>query len=186
MKRRLPVAPFVALAVAFVIGALVVVFARSDSAADRDARSRLVGQPAPILAGDTIDGGTFDLAGRRGRWVVVNFMASWCTPCRQEQTELVAFSNRHAQAADAEVVAVLVNDTPDAVAEFFAKYGQAGPAVLDPDGQAYVDFGVVKVPETYLVDPDGIVVAKVNGAVSADGLDGALAGLAQARAGGGG
>jgi cytochrome c biogenesis protein CcmG/thiol:disulfide interchange protein DsbE len=174
------------LAVAFVVGALVVVFARSESAADRQARSRLVGQPAPILAGDTIDGDTFDLAGRRGRWVVVNFMASWCTPCRQEQPELVAFANRHAQAADAEVVAVIVNDTPEAVMEFFDKYGRAGPAVLDPDGSVYVDFGVVKLPETYIVDPDGIVVAKVNGGVSADGLDGALATLAQARAGDGG
>jgi cytochrome c biogenesis protein CcmG, thiol:disulfide interchange protein DsbE len=184
VKRRLPVAPFVALAVALVVGALVVVFARSDSAADREARTRLVGQPAPILAGPTIDGGTFDLAGRRGRWVVVNFMASWCTPCRQEQPELVAFSNRHAATGDAEVVAVLVNDTPDAVTEFFGTYGQAGPAVLDPEGQAYVDFGVVKVPETYLVDPDGIVRAKVIRAVSADRLDAALTTLAQARAGG--
>lgn len=186
MKRRWPVAPFVALAVALVVGALVVVFARSDSAADREARSRLVGQPAPVLAGETIDGGTFDLGARRGRWVVVNFMASWCTPCRQEQPELVAFANRHAPAADAEVVAVLVNDTPEAVTAFFDKYGRAGPAVLDPDGSAYVAFGIVKVPETYLIDPDGIVVGKVNGSVSADGLDGALATLAQARAGGGG
>lgn len=186
MRERGSVAPIAALAVALVVGALVVVFARSDSGPDRQSKSRLVGQPAPLLAGDAIDGTMYDLAARRGRWVVVNFMASWCTPCRQEQPELAAFSNRHAETADAEVVAVVVNDTPDDVAAFFAEFGQAGPAVLDPDGEAYVAFGIVKVPETYLVDPDGIVVAKVNGGVTADGLDALVAAASRARSGGSG
>ncbi len=183
-RRRVPVAPFVALAVALVLGALVVVFARSRDAADVQATSPVVGQPAPLLAGDTVDGGHYELAGRRGRWVVVNFMASWCAPCRAEQPELVSFAVRHAAAGDAEVVAVVVQDQPDQVRAFFAKYGGEWPAVLDPAGKAYVGFGVVKVPETYLVDPDGIVVAKVNGSVSADGLDALVAAANAQRRGG--
>jgi len=172
--------------VALVVGALVVVFAGRDSATDKQAESPAVGRPAPLLSGETTDGGSYDLAARRGRWIVVNFMASWCAPCGQEQPELVAFAQRHLAPGDAEVVAVVVQDEPDAVANFFDRYGGDWPALLDPDGRAYVDFGVVKVPETYLVDPDGIVAAKVNGAVTADGLDAIVAAASVARAGGGG
>lgn len=182
--RRRPVAPLVAVAVAVVVGALVVVFARSDGAGDSSFESPVVGEPAPLLIGATTGGGTYDLGARRGRWVVVNFMASWCGPCRQEQPELELFSDRHAAAGDAEVVAVVVNDEPDDIDAFFAQYGGDWPAVLDPDGEGYVDFGVVKVPETFVVDPDGIVVAKVDGAVSAAGLDAVLVEAATARAGG--
>lgn len=178
-RRR--VAPFVALAVAIAVGALVVVFARSERAGERQAVSPLVGRPAPILDGTTTDGGSYELGARRGRWVVVNFMASWCGPCRQEQPELELFADRHGAAGDAEVVAVIVNDEPDAIEAFFDQYGGDWPAVLDPDGEAYVDFGVVKVPETYVVDPDGIIAAKVDGAVSADGLDAVLLEAATAR-----
>lgn len=182
--RRRPVAPIVAVVVALVVGALVVVFARSDGAGDDSFDSPVVGEPAPLLIGATTGGGTYDLGARRGRWVVVNFMASWCGPCRQEQPELELFSDRHAAAGDAEVVAVVVNDEPDDIDAFFAQYGGDWPAVLDPDGEGYVDFGVVKVPETFVVDPDGIVVAKVDGAVSAAGLDAVLVEAATARAGG--
>ena len=80
----------------------------------------------------------------------------------------------------------MVNDRPEDIAAFLERYGSAGPAVLDPDGAAYVDFGVVKVPETYVIDPDGIVAAKVNGSVTADGLDAIVGRLAEARAGGAG
>ena len=182
-RRRPPVAPLVALAVALVVGALVAVFARSQPASERQAHSPLVGGPAPLLQGQTTDGGSFDLASRRGRWVVVNFMASWCAPCREEQPELARFAARHAATGDAEVVAVVVDDDPGAVDRFFAEYGGDWPRVLDPEGSAYVDFGVIRVPETFVVDPDGIVRAKVVGGVSAERLDAMLVTAARQRAG---
>ena len=183
VRRRRPVAPLVALAVALVVAALVAVFARSQPANQRQAHSPLVGGPAPLLAGPTTDGGSFELASRRGRWVVVNFMASWCAPCREEQPELARFAARHATAGDAQVVAVVVDDDPGAVDRFFAEYGGTWPRVLDPEGRAYADFGVVRVPETFVVDPDGIVRAKLNGSVTADSLDAILLTASCQRAG---
>src|SRR6202011_4949167 len=76
--------------VTLVVGAaLVAVLATRPPQTATEVDTPLVGQVAPGIAGATLAGGSFDLAGQRGRWVVVNFFASWCPPCQQEQPELV-------------------------------------------------------------------------------------------------
>ncbi len=70
-RRR--VAPFIALAVAIVIGALFVVLAGSDTTRNDEIDSALVDKPAPLAQSTTLDGGTFDLSRRKGSWVVLNF-----------------------------------------------------------------------------------------------------------------
>ena len=67
--------------------------ARRQTATEVD--TPLVGQAGPGDHGPTLAGGSFDLATYRGRWVVVNFFASWCPPCQQEQPELVTFAYQH-------------------------------------------------------------------------------------------
>src|SRR3546814_7964023 len=69
----------------------------------------------------------------RGRWVAVNFFASWCTPCIQEHPELVAFDEAHREAGDAAVVSVTYDDRTDDAKEFFAKRGGDWPVVDDPE-----------------------------------------------------
>jgi cytochrome c biogenesis protein CcmG/thiol:disulfide interchange protein DsbE len=160
---------FMSIAVAAVLVPLVVVLATRDSATDRVAESPLVGSAAPPIVTTTLDGEPFDLDALRGRWVVVNFFATWCTPCRVEHPELVAFADAHEAAGDAAVVSVVFDDEPDDVAAFFEEAGGAWPVI---DGQGVIlDWAVAQVPESFIVAPSGLVAAKVTGGVSQAGLD---------------
>jgi cytochrome c biogenesis protein CcmG/thiol:disulfide interchange protein DsbE len=154
--------------------ALVAVLATSDPASERRTRSPLVGRTVPALAGETLDGGQFDIDAQHGRWVVVNFFATWCVPCIQEHPELKAFDEEHRVLGDAAVVSVVFSDDPDKAREFFAQNGGEWSVLDDQEGSAALDFGVPKVPETYLVDPAGLVVAKFTGGVTQEGLDSAI------------
>jgi cytochrome c biogenesis protein CcmG/thiol:disulfide interchange protein DsbE len=165
----------VSAVVAVLAVAFVVVLATSEPASERRASSPLVGKAVPALAGETMGGGTFDVDAHRGRWVVVNFFATWCAPCRLEHPELVAFDEAHRPLGDAAVVSVVYRDTEAAIGDFFADNGGEWPILLNEDGQAPVAFGVVKVPETFLVDPNGRVAAKFTGGVTQQGLDDAIA-----------
>jgi cytochrome c biogenesis protein CcmG/thiol:disulfide interchange protein DsbE len=147
------------------------VLATSRSAADRLASSPLLQHPAPPLAGSALDGRAVDLQALRGKFVLVNFLASWCVPCRQEHPELVKFSQRHQAAGDAAIVGVIFDDTAPNVRRFMADLGGDWPVLADPDGRVALDYGVRGPPESFLVDPDGVVVAKIVGPSSADGLE---------------
>lgn len=175
--ERRHTARYVAIALGVVLALLVAVFATRESYDARIESSPLVGQPAPALTGQSIVGEPvrFDIGGGSGEWTVVNFFASWCTPCKVEHPELVTFSQRHALAGDARVVSVVFDDERADVERFFAERGGDWPVLDDPDGRVALDWGVLKLPESYLVDPDGLVRGKIAGGVTADFLDGVLA-----------
>ena len=120
---------------------------------------------------ETLDGEPFALDGLRGRFVVVNFFATWCIPCIREHPELVEFQRRNAEADDTAIVSVVFDDRPETVRQFFSDNGGDWPVVTDPDGRIAVSYGVAGVPESYLVAPDGTVVTKIVGGVTADELD---------------
>lgn len=166
-----------ALVVGVVVAVFVAVLATRPNAADVEAPSPLLGQPAPEIAGPDLDGTTVRLSDLRGGWVVVNFFATWCIPCRVEHPELVRFADRH-DPEEARVLAVIYDDDLDEVRSFFTEKGGEWPVVDDPG--AKVDFGVRGVPESFLVSPDGVVLARLVGGVTADGLD-RLLGQAQGR-----
>lgn len=140
-----------------------------------NSRSQIAGKPAPSAdrAFDTLV--TTDkvaLADFRGRYVVLNFFASWCVPCEQEHPELVRFQQRHAGAGDATVVQVLYNDKPGPARQFFRERGDGGwPVLIDEQGQFALDYGVTGPPETFLIDPQGIVLVGVKGAINEERLE---------------
>src|SRR5229473_5124319 len=111
-RRR--IALWSALAVAAVVAVLIAVLATSKSAGQvqQQANSPLQGKLAPEVAGPQLDGSPVRLSSYRGKWVLVNFFASWCVPCQQEQGDLVRFENRHQASGDASVFAVRFDD-PD-------------------------------------------------------------------------
>jgi cytochrome c biogenesis protein CcmG, thiol:disulfide interchange protein DsbE len=166
--------------VAVVVVGLVAVLGTSEPAADRRTRSPLVGRPVPALAGPTIDGGRYDIDDQRGRWVAVNFFATWCVPCVQEHPELVAFDREHQVTGDASVVSVVFSDDPAKARAFFKARGGDWPVMVDDKGSAALDFGVPKVPETYLITPNGYVAAKLTGGVTQADLDATIARIEQA------
>jgi cytochrome c biogenesis protein CcmG, thiol:disulfide interchange protein DsbE len=155
---------------------LIAVLATRDPATDRRVDSPLVGQAAPRISGTTLEGQDFDSSTYDGRWLVVNFFATWCVPCVKEHPELVAFEEAHAEAGDANIISVVFEDDAASVERFFERNGGEWPVVF---GQSTViaDWGVSGVPESYVVDPSGVVAAKVVGGVTAAGLDALLAEL---------
>ncbi len=171
-RRR--IAPILAAGVLLVLAAFVFVLATSDDGGSTSS-SALIGRPAPPIEGETIDGAPYVLTTEPGEWVLVNFFATWCVPCIREHPDLVNFHDRHTAAGDARVVSVLYDDRLDEARDFFAENGGDWPVVEDPDGRIALQFGVAGVPESYLVGPDGTVLAKVTGGVTASGLDQLLA-----------
>lgn len=167
--------PVVATVVALAIVGLVVVLASSDPAAGPGTAATLVGQPAPGVSGTTMDGEAFDLADHRGQFVVVNFFATWCTECVVEHPELVRFSERHREAGDASVVSVAFQDDAAKIERFFDEQGGSWPVLPADTGRTVLDYGVTGVPESYVVAPDGTVIARFISGVRADELDAAIA-----------
>ncbi len=148
---------------------LIVLLATRDPAADRQVDSPLLGRPAPRIEGTTIEGREFDSAAYDGRWLVVNFFATWCIPCVEEHPELVAFQEAQAQAGQANVISVMFEDDAASIRRFFDRNGGDWPVVLAPS-TVIADWGVRGVPESFVIDPSGTVRYKLIGGVTAEGL----------------
>jgi cytochrome c biogenesis protein CcmG/thiol:disulfide interchange protein DsbE len=169
-------AALVAVVVVAVLMALLVgVLATRDTSVERVTTSPLIGRLAPAIDGATLDGDAFRLTDQRGRWVLVNFFATWCTPCLQEHPELVRFDEEHRQRGDARIVSVLYDDEPEQARQVFEERGGEWPVVTDERGSVGVAYGVARVPESFLVAPDGTVVQRLVGGVTAAQLDDLLA-----------
>jgi cytochrome c biogenesis protein CcmG, thiol:disulfide interchange protein DsbE len=164
---------WVAIGVGIVLIAFVVVLGLQTFGEETARTNPNIGRATPPVAGATLDGGTFDIDLHRGRWVVVNFFAEWCTPCRVEHPELIEFRERHADTEDVVVVSVAFNDEPESVARFFEDNGGDWPVIPSDTGRIALDFGVTGVPESYLIDPTGVIFAGFEG-VTADALDQAI------------
>ena len=96
--------------------------ATRDNAADSGERASIVGERAPAVNGDLVLGEPFDL-GASDRWVVVNFFATWCVPCKVEHPELRAFEDEHRELGDARVISIVYDEDPDVVRKYFEDNG---------------------------------------------------------------
>ena len=161
----------VSIAIAVVVTLLVVVLATRDSSNERTTQSPLIGKVAPPTEGDTIDGGHFSIADQRGRWVLLNFFASWCTPCLQEHPQLAAFDAAHRAEGDAVLVSATFDDSADDARAFFEEHGGSWPVIDDPENSLGVAYGVAQVPETFVIAPNGTVVQRFAGPVTRAALD---------------
>jgi peroxiredoxin len=111
-------------------------------------------------------GNTQRLADYRGKWVLVNFWATWCPPCEQETPDLVALHNAH-KGSDLVVVGVALDSTRPAVAEFAAKHKISYPLVIGSYTMAEAEVGpVTALPTSYLYDPTGKLVSFQEGMVT--------------------
>ncbi len=154
------------IVVGLVVVALIALLALGGPGAD-EASSRLVDKRVPPVAGETLDGGFYDIDSSRGRWVLVNFFATWCPGCIDEHPDLVRLEEYGKETGAIEVVSIVFDDDPDKVAALFDELGGSWP-VLGDDGRFAVTFQIAQVPESFLVDPSGVVVAHATGGVTAD------------------
>ena len=159
----------ICIGVAVVLVLFVGLLATRSPSEDRFGANPLVGRAVPAIDATTLDGSTFDIDSLRGTWVVVNFFATWCTPCIVEHPELVRFSEQHADGS-AQVVSIAYDTEPQSLRDFFDRKGGDWPVVVGDDARLALDFGVTGVPESFLVSPGGQVVAHYTG-VTADGLN---------------
>lgn len=118
-----------------------------------------VGDPAPDFALADLDGKPVRLADLRGRPVVVNFWASWCGPCVEEFPILQGALAKH-RAHGLVVVGVVVRDNSEAARAFMARTGAPWSAVMDPGEDVARRFGIYAPPETFFIDPQGVVVGR--------------------------
>ena len=136
--------------------------------------SRIVGQAGLDFSGTTLDGSTFRMANHRGEWVLVNFFATWCTPCRLENPQIQQFVDSH-KADPVKVVSVAFSDDAASISAYWVKERNTLPVISTDTGLIGLDYGVTKVPESYMVAPSGLVVAGFFGGVTASDLDRVIA-----------
>ena len=127
----------------------------------------------PSLRVTTLDGAHYDLAAHRGKWVVVNFWATWCAPCLKEMPELSAL---HAMRDNIEVVGLAYEDIEPAEMQAFLKaHPVAYPIAIVDTYQPPADFAVPRgLPMSYLIGPDGKVAKQFLGPVEARDIEAAI------------
>lgn len=128
-------------------------------------QSPLVGKPAPAwslpLLGEP--GRTFGSKDLAGKWYVLNFWGSWCFACKDEHQELLTISH----SSTVPIIGVDWRDEDADARNFLATLGNPYATVAtDHDGRVVVDWGVYGAPESYLVNPQGVVVFKQIGPIT--------------------
>lgn len=145
---------------------LIWVLAQGFSYDPRALPEALTGEEAPSFQLQSLEGYTVSLDDLKGAPVVLNFWASWCQPCLQEHPELMALAKRY-KAKGVTFLGILYGGDSKADAEIFIrKHGASFPSLLDPTQRTSIDYGVSGVPETYILDSNGIIVRKITGPIN--------------------
>jgi peroxiredoxin/uncharacterized membrane protein YuzA (DUF378 family) len=129
----------------------------------------LPGQPAPDFVLNLLDGSQLTLSDLRGQVVVINFWATWCSPCEDEMPDLQAVWDEY-QADGVAFVGVAYEDTMAAVKELNSRFGITYPQGIDVEARISTAYGITGVPETFLVDSRGKVAFSHIGQVTATEL----------------
>lgn len=148
------------LGIVIAIAALVVVLLLAFRRDPRDIRTGTVGKPAAAFTLQKLDGtGTLSLSDSQGRVTVVNFFASWCIPCKEENPALVRVYERY-RASDVVFIGVLYQDSRENGLTYVRDNGVTWPTGSDDDGRVAFSYGVFGIPETYFIGADGIIAGR--------------------------
>lgn len=127
---------------------------------------------APDLSGtDPITGKHVSLASFRGKPVVLNIWASWCTGCKEEARDLARFGRDH---PEAQLVGVDTQDNAGAARSFYSLYGWTHPSIADPDGSMAANLASQGLPTTVFIDARGRIASRIVGASNYAGFTAGL------------
>ena len=133
----------------------------------REVPSPLIDKPAPafmlpMLRDPARQIGSADL---KGQVWMLNVFASWCTPCLEEHPLLVAVAERKL----VPIYGLNYKDRPDAALQWLGRHGDPYTGVvMDPEGRTGIEYGVYGVPETFVIDRDGVIRFKHIGPLTAE------------------
>jgi cytochrome c biogenesis protein CcmG/thiol:disulfide interchange protein DsbE len=136
----------------------------------REVPSPLIDKPAPAFQLARLDRPqeTVRAADLRGKVWLLNVWASWCVACLQEHPVLVEFSRQGV----VPIYGLNYKDKPDAAQAWLAKHGNPyALSIMDMDGRVGIDYGVYGVPETFLIDRQGVIRFKQIGPVTPEVID---------------
>jgi cytochrome c biogenesis protein CcmG, thiol:disulfide interchange protein DsbE len=130
-----------------------------------------VGDPVPDKQLSQLEGGgSGRIADYRGRWVLVNFWASWCGPCRSEAPALESF--QRANPRDFTVLGINLYDSTDKAISFVHRYGLTYPQLHESGGDDRKEaYGMTGFPENFLINPQGHIALIRRGPVDSAYLD---------------
>lgn len=149
---------------------LVAIFATSMDRNPSLVRSVLIDKPAPEFTLAPVEGMNvpgFDTAALKGEPTVVNVFASWCIPCRAEHPLLETLKAQ----TNVRLFGINHSDAPENARAFLAELGNPYDAIgADRDRRVSIDWGVYGVPETFVVDKNGVIIFKHVGPLTADAI----------------
>jgi len=135
----------------------------------REVPSPLIDKPAPAFTATLLDKPEVQVANKDmlGKVWLLNVWASWCVPCREEHPVLVAFARRGV----VPIYGLNYKDQRSTATGWLQRWGNPyTDSMFDPDGRIGIDYGVYGVPETFLIDRQGVIRYKHIGALTPEVL----------------
>jgi len=121
-----------------------------------------VGQAAPLFEYRDSTGKMWKLADLKGNVVFINFWATWCTTCEGEMTHKQALYEKM-QGRPFKMFGMLFRDDPSNLPEYYRTHTVKAPTLISPDNEAGKIYGITGVPETFIIDKEGIIREKLVG-----------------------
>jgi thiol-disulfide isomerase/thioredoxin len=132
----------------------------------KEEKPAVEGNPAPAFTLKDLEGREVKLADLKGKVVIVNFWATWCPPCREEIPSMMQL-NQAMAGKPFQMLAISINEGgAQEVATYFKQSGNNLPALLDPTQQVAKRYGITGVPESFVIDKQGVILKKVVGGVN--------------------
>lgn len=159
----------VKIAIVVVLLFVIALFWRGLSLDPRHIPTVLEGKPATPFSGiDLASGRPVSLEQLKGKVVLVNFWASWCAECAREHANLLGLQEEFGSNPDFAMLGVVYQDNAETARAFLAGKGSSYPNIIDEKGRIGIDYGVYGVPETFLIDRDGMIRCKQFGPILGD------------------
>ena len=160
----------IVLLIILVLGAALFSFIFSGKGGKPVQKKAVSGMPAPDFELTDITGKAWHLADFRGKVVLVNFWATWCDSCKEENPSLQKFMDSEKENRNLVFLTILYNDSPQNAVDYLKRYNLSFNVLLD-DRKTSLVYGITGVPETFVISKKGLLKGKFIGPVQWDAPD---------------